>query len=339
MILILTTDGDLSADVVIDWLHYYQQPFLRLNSIDLIRQNLRLQIRNGQAPALTLGKHEIALEDIRAVWFRKFGFFTHSEEYLQATGVVAPGALAHLVREFNVVLDGLLGILKPKRWLTNPQHVNVNKPYCLHVAVECGLRIPDSYVVNETGTLGAVAAEQPLISKSIKDGYLFNRPAGGAFTMFTTGVPEAELPLLAPRFLPSLVQERVTKDYELRVFYLLGKCYAMAIFSQRDQQTSLDFRQYNLERPNRNVPYQLPRPLEKKIHHLMKRMQLNCGSLDFIRGTDGHYYFLEINATGQFGMVDFPCNYGLHRKVAEALIKLDRPAHEKALPIPAARRA
>lgn len=42
-----------------------------------------------------------------------------------------------------------------------------------------------------------------------------------------------------------------------------------------------------------------------------------------IKGTDNKLYFLEINPTGQFGMIDFPCNYGLHKIVAKKLINLD----------------
>jgi glutathione synthase/RimK-type ligase-like ATP-grasp enzyme len=56
----------------------------------------------------------------------------------------------------------------------------------------------------------------------------------------------------------------------------------------------------------------------------MKKLDLNCGSIDLIKGCDGKYYFLEVNPTGQFGMIDFPCNYGLHRKVAEKLIEFDK---------------
>ena len=31
---------------------------------------------------------------------------------------------------------------------------------------------------------------------------------------------------------------------------------------------------------------------------------------------DGRMYFLEVNYMGQFGMVDFPCNYGIHRYIS-----------------------
>lgn len=55
----------------------------------------------------------------------------------------------------------------------------------------------------------------------------------------------------------------------------------------------------------------------------MKLMELNIGSLDFIKGKDGKLYFLEVNYMGQFGMVDYPCNYGIHRSICDYLIKKD----------------
>lgn len=97
----------------------------------------------------------------------------------------------------------------------------------------------------------------------------------------------------------------------------------MAIFSQKDKQTQLDFRRYNWDKPNRYIPYKLDTATKLNINKLMRKLNLNCGSIDMIKGKDGKLYFLEVNPTGQFGMVDFPCNYGLHKLVAEQLIKMD----------------
>lgn len=61
-----------------------------------------------------------------------------------------------------------------------------------------------------------------------------------------------------------MVQEKLEKKYELRIFYLNGKMYPMAIFSQKDNQTQLDFRNYNWEKPNRMEPCKLNVDLKKK---------------------------------------------------------------------------
>ena len=104
----------------------------------------------------------------------------------------------------------------------------------------------------------------------------------------------------------------------------------MAIFSQNDKQTKVDFRNYNDNKPNRYVPYVLPKNIELKITQLMQKLDLNTGSVDLIKNHDGNYVFLEINPVGQFGMVSEPCNYYLEKIIAEYLInKKDEPGFKK----------
>ena len=82
----------------------------------------------------------------------------------------------------------------------------------------------------------------------------------------------------------------------------------------------MDFRHYDFDIPNRSVPFQLPHLIEKKIHKLFKALGLNTGSVDLIKSQKGEFVFLEINPMGQFGMVSYPCNYQLEKKVFEFMI-------------------
>jgi len=141
--------------------------------------------------------------------------------------------------------------------------------------------------------------------------------------MFTTKIEKRDLKYLPHRFFSSYIQEQIQKEYEVRVFYINKRFFSMAIFSQNDPQTSVDFRKYNRVKPNRFLPYKLPFEIEKKLTLVMEEIKLNCASIDLIKSINGRYYFLEINPVGQFGMVDFPCNYGLHKIVAEELIDMD----------------
>ena len=122
-------------------------------------------------------------------------------------------------------------------------------------------------------------------------------------------------------FAPSQFQDLIEKKYEIRSFLLNRKFYSMAIFSQEDEQTRTDFRQYNDVKPNRNVPYNLPEKLEEKLLKLADSFGLSTGSFDLIKTKNNDYVFLEVNPEGQFGMVSYPCNYYLEKKLAEELIK------------------
>lgn len=322
MILILSSDGDLSCDLVQNWLHYYDYPYIRINTFDFIRKRLRVEIA-GTRMSFTIDDREIPLDSINAIWYRKYGFFRCSDTYrkLCDTKKFSEDIINHITKEFIKVIDFFEYALKDRNWLTNPSHSNLNKMEVLYQASKCGLEVADSFIVNTKSDLKELSGK--VISKSILDPIIPSWGDKHKCMMYTTVVKDNLMNGIPERFMPSLVQTLIPKEYELRIFYICGKLYPMAIFSQRDKQTKLDFRNYNWEKPNRFVPCQLEPGVSAKIRKLMKALGLNCGSIDMIKGTDGKLYFLEVNPTGQFGMVDFPCNYGLHRIVAEELIKMD----------------
>lgn len=323
MILLLSNDGDLSCDLVQNWLSYLSYPWIRLNAFDLLKSKVNITLTPYSEYQITINGELFPLQDINAVWFRKFGFFRCSDSYLQLVGKnkLEDTALSFIVKEFSTVLDTICDALRNKKWLTSPDNINLNKIKVLKLAQECGLLIPQTHITNNSEQLKKYS--ESLISKSIYDPTIASWGEENRSMMYTTKISNQDIENLPPLFLPSMIQELVEKKLEIRTFYLDGECYSMAIFSQNDQTTKYDFRCYNWIKPNRYVPYKLDNQTETKIQSLMKKIGLNCGSLDFIMDKKGCLYFLEVNPTGQFGMVDFPCNYYLHKKVAEKLIRLD----------------
>ncbi len=320
MILIFSYSGDFSTDRVIDWLNYYKYPFLRFNSSAIFNESLRVDLleRNIYVDGILL-----PIDKINAIWYRKFGlirdfdFFNNPEIEFKT--------LLHLHHEHVSLWRSICYILKNKKWLTDPNKSNLNKCAILLEASEFGLKIPATYIVNNKKELLNILDDGNYIIKSIYDSF-FVRKEYGVFSMYTKELTkelfnENDLPDF---FSASLMQEKIDKLFEIRVFYINSEMFAMAIFSQTSSQTQDDFRDYVWSKPNRNVPYKLPSLIKQKIHKLMKKVGLNCGSLDLIKGIDGNYYFLEINPVGQFGMIEIPCNMSLHQKVALELIKMDK---------------
>jgi ATP-GRASP peptide maturase of grasp-with-spasm system len=318
MILLLSCDGDLTIDIVIDWLQFYKVNYIRINSWDILYNNLHIELTNANTELLINDKR-IEIKDINVVWLRKFGFFETSDFFKNMSRNLNYEMLKHINTEFNRIISIIFHIFKDKKWITNYRKLNLNKFEVLKYAQECGLLIPQSHIIN---TKEYINKNSDIIIKSIYDP-IITEYNDNKCMMYTNEITEQDLKEIPNTFFPSLIQEKIRKKYEVRIFYLNGKCYSMAIFSQNDTQTQLDFRRYNWVKPNRYIPYNLPKNEEKKIILLMKRLDLNCGSIDLIKSVDNNYYFLEVNPTGQFGMVDFPCNYGLHKKVAEQLIKMD----------------
>lgn len=99
-----------------------------------------------------------------------------------------------------------------------------------------------------------------------------------------------------------------------------GVIYSMAIFSQNDEQTQVDFRNYNVKKPNRTIPFKLPEIEKDKLVKFMNAVNMNCGSIDVIYTKDKKFVFLEVNPVGQFYQLSYPCNYHVEKKIAEYLI-------------------
>ena len=121
---------------------------------------------------------------------------------------------------------------------------------------------------------------------------------------------------------PCTFQKYVDKEYELRIVYLGGNVYPCKIHSQdsKIEAARFDWRVYD----NPNVKWELssiPVSLKRKILKLMKILDLEWGSLDFIRSTDGKYYFLEVNRPGAYYWLESFVGLELGKIISEYLIE------------------
>ena len=316
MILILSTPNDDDTNWVMEHLSFLGEKHIRINDLDLFTGKIRMYVELHPHPKLFVENNffgKIDISEVKCVWFRKFGFFNKYKEIIKMEKNIE--LLNYLESEYMSTLDIFFEFLKDKKWLNHYLSLqSMTKIGVLIAAREIGIKIPKTYVSNNSANL---IYDQLYITKSINDGSIVDID-NKAFFFFTNELVEENIRGYK-NFFPSLFQEKICKEYELRVFHLNGKNYSMAIFSQNDDQTRTDYRQVNSEKPNRYVPYILPTCIDNKITVLMRKLGLNTGSLDMIKADDGEYYFLEVNPSGQFRMTSLPCNYNLHYEVAHSL--------------------
>ncbi|HEY4595533.1 MAG TPA: grasp-with-spasm system ATP-grasp peptide maturase [Thermoanaerobaculia bacterium] len=331
MILIFSQSAlEPTTEEVMDWVEALGGRCVRLNGDDVEgRSEIRIEIVDGRL-ALRFASEgiELPLQEAGAVWYRRWLY----ERRHETVDLLAdPGAddhtlhhqlRRHLTLESRRLSDLLFSSFDHLPWLSHPRRSNLNKLDVLRRAAREGIATPATLVTTEREALRRFAARYggEVITKPIGEVEAFIAGEVSHF-LYTTLLGEAEIAALPERFAPSLFQERIEKAYELRVFYLDGELHAMAIFSQGDPQTRADFRQYNRERPNRNVPYRLRPDLAERLLRLMQGLELETGSLDLLVTPDGREVFLEVNPVGQLGMVSHPCNYQLERKIAQLLLR------------------
>lgn len=323
MILILSKAiNEYSTDIIVGYLTKMNANFIRINGADLLNSGVYIDIKGNK---LFVNDKIISFDEIKVVFNRRW--YDREEFELQNLPDIYNLTDIHQVQEeirseFLTLSQYFKSKFKNAIWI--PHRTSVNKLIVLEKAIEFGLLIPDSYICSLKNQLNKLRKRHPagIVTKAIGDIF----PIQGEkqlLSFLTKEVNEELISSCAKSFFPSFFQEKISKDYEVRVFYWFGKTYSMAIFSQNDKKTEIDFRNYNYEKPNRVCAYNIPKDIEDKIHLLMDDLDLNTGSIDLIC-IGKKYYFLEVNPVGQFGMVSYPCGYDLHKVIVDELIKLDK---------------
>ena len=329
MILILSSvNTEETTNDVVEWLEANNANYKRLNGYDLERLS-DINIGFGSSVIdFELDNNQSLIKDVNIVWHRKW----RDDDFyylLNDNSVIHPYLRkqlgTHFASEFFAATRGLQLAFENKKWLTKPVYFRgiTSKLHILKIAKSLGIEIPNTLVTNNKHALQRfIESEERIITKSISDMEVFHIK-GQSYGLYTTEVSKEQISKLPEHFFPSQFQKLLDKQYEIRSFLLAGEFYSMAIFSQSRDTTLVDFRHYDFENPTRQIPYNLPKEIEQKLKELLGILDINCGSVDLIRGRDGQYYFLEVNSNGQFGMVSLPCNYYLEEKVANYLINED----------------
>jgi len=323
MILILSEEQDQSTNDVIDWLIFYNKEFVRINYSDkceIIKVDL-----NNENLIIKVNDRIINFNDITAYWYRRGDFNIKlpvmpvvTKKYKE----IIPQISKNLTSEIGALVNFFHFFLQGKKSLSCYLDNHINKLENLIYAKRCGLTIPNTIISsNKNEILEFICENNSIITKAISETIMFLAGEEGALQSYTNEVTQETLDDFDDFLFPSLFQNTINKKYELRIFYLDGNFYAMAIFSQSNNKTKTDFRKYDKENPNRYIPFNIPSDIKIKLKKFMILKNYTSGSIDMVVDKDDNYIFLEINPVGQFGMTSIPCNYYLNKKIAEYLCK------------------
>jgi ATP-GRASP peptide maturase of grasp-with-spasm system len=334
-ILILGEYSEKIVDEIIHWIIYYTGlKIIRLNVEDKI-EVLDISISNTEFTRFKLKiNSDITIDsnDIFAYYYRRgyLRFYnvnirqdlTDNDEmaFVDAVTTYYKEEGEHIINFIYYMLDNCL-IKSLNSYTDNASNKLIN----LEIAKKFKFKIPDTIISNSIDEICRfVQKYRKVVTKPIR--YPNFRYVIGddiiAYSQPTNIFTIENLNLLIEKnknFQPTQFQEYIEKDFEVRVYYMSGKCYSMAIFSQGNEKTRVDFRNYEGKNPNRFVPYQLPKEVEEKIFQLMQFLDYDSGSLDLIY-SNSEYTFLEINTVGIFQWVSKYCNYYIEKEISCYLI-------------------
>ena len=299
MILILSSNLEVTTDEVVMWLNELKKAYIRVHEDEIFEISLI-----GQKIFLRSHRNSFFIEDISSVWYRRGGGLKFKRDKYRNEAVSR-----NINEAYYWLEDYIIKKLESKKHINKQSTSRLNKLWVLEEAQRLGLEVPRYFLAENTddvvpGKTITKAFTENIILKSVHENH--------DGILYTAVVSERE----KGTFFPTFFQDKIEKDYEIRSFYLNGKTWSTAIMSQNDQQTQTDHRKYNEAVPNRNVPYNLPDVLEARLDKLFKALDVNCGAADFIKGKDGRFYFLEINPLGQFLGLSAICNYALEKEIA-----------------------
>lgn len=331
MVLIFSQVTDNSTNDIMEWLARLDKDCIRFNPAD---NDVKLEYIDMEKNEIVFNVHgkKVDLLKTTSVWYRRRGIDNSMVKtdmhalrgkniYIEQEGT--NHTFNHLKDEVKVLLDYIFYKIENDvpRKLGSRSKADPNKFVMMELARKNGLKTPETRIVTSREQITEIVREQPgLINKALSNGVYFFPEHHGYYT-YTEKIAEDFIETLPDKLFPTLVQPQIKKQYELRVFYLKGVFYAMAIFSQISRDTEIDFRRSGSDSGSlvRYVPFTLPEHLKISLQKTMEDLEMDTGSIDLIVDDKGDYYFLEVNHIGQFGWLSLYCNYNLEKKIAEAL--------------------
>jgi ATP-GRASP peptide maturase of grasp-with-spasm system len=315
---------DVSTHRVINWLIYLKIPYYRINDTSsvcvdyLATKNGKFDFKLSVASPYSATPFLIFADDVKAYWYRR-GSFELEKIRIQE---LKSKNMSIVKEKFNKYLDDENKKIVDffHNYLTTIPHLGcfldnftINKLFILCLAQKEKILIPEYIVTSKKSDIEFfVKQHNSCITKGI-DRNSLNISKGIGLGNSTVVITESKLSQLLQNFNYSFIQQYIEKRVDIRVFYLDGKIYSTAIFSQNDEKTRIDFRNYNEEKPNRIQPFKMPINEEKKLKKLMKKLNYKTGSIDYVLDKNNNLFFLEINPIGQYDFISYKCNLFLDK--------------------------
>lgn len=196
------------------------------------------------------------LNKIQKTWFRRGYFlFRYIGNIPTLSQETNDSIKKHLSNEGRTLERFLYYYLSKGISINNPNNYNYNKLIALREAQKAGLKIPQTLLsVCSDEIMVFLDRQGECISKSIQD--LMGIRLNNKYTS-TGATVRVEKKEVSPKgHWYSLFQKEIRKKYELRIFYFMGRMFTMAIFSQMDEESEVDFRNVDVNgnHPNATDP-------------------------------------------------------------------------------------
>jgi glutathione synthase/RimK-type ligase-like ATP-grasp enzyme len=190
-------------------------------------------------------------------------------------------------------LHSFASLFKDILWVNNLYDSKLadSKITQLKTAQELGFNIPKTIISNDKEKILSFFNDKPNIIFKLLSPF-----TSETHNIFTNEVSYETLIFSknALTMAPTIFQEKIDKEYEIRITVVGNKIYSMRV----DAIDKIDWRK--VQDPKIFSEIKIPKDLENKIIAFQKIFNLSYGSYDFIVDRNGNYFFLECNPSGQW---------------------------------------
>ncbi|KQM23491.1 MvdC/MvdD family ATP grasp protein [Chryseobacterium sp. Leaf201] len=302
-ILIITHTGDnFSIEKVTEYIDKNGFEIIRFN-VDLypLHNKLSTTFEDGEwITVLETEDKKHRLDDISAVWYRRaynIGKGVKDEMDAKFFGA-AMGEIRNTLFGFLESVDAYsLGKPSIYRRLDSKEEQ-------LKIADKLGLKIPATAVTNSPDEARRFIIKHGDVVAKMQTGFAIYED-GVENVVFTNVVNEDKLEELDTLlYCPMQFQKKIEKKKELRITVVGRDVYAFEIDSQQSEAAKTDWRKDGINLIDKWIPTELPQDIEAKILELLDVYHVDYGAIDMIVSPEDEYYFIEINAAGEFFWLD-----------------------------------
>ncbi|WP_294278216.1 MvdC/MvdD family ATP grasp protein [uncultured Chryseobacterium sp.] len=302
-ILIITHTGDnFSIEKVTEYIEHNGFEVIRFD-VDLypMQNRLTTAFEDGSwISILETAEAKYRLDDIAAVWYRRaYNIGNGLKEEMDAKFYgAAMGEIRNTLFGFLESIDAYsLGKPSVYRRLDSKEEQ-------LKIAEKIGLKIPETCMTNNPEQARQFILKHKNVIGKMQTGFAIYED-GVENVVFTNVIDKDKLEELdSLQYCPMQFQTRLEKKKELRVTVVGQDIYAFEIDSQKSEAAKVDWRKDGLNLIDQWVETQLPREIERKLLELLDVYHVDYGAIDIILTPEDEYYFIEINAAGEFFWLD-----------------------------------
>ncbi|MFJ8048660.1 ATP-grasp ribosomal peptide maturase [Streptomyces luteogriseus] len=308
-VLILTCEEDVTADMVVVHLNATGVPVVRVDPADLTGGvALSGEYVHGRFRGhLSAGGRLVSIGGLRSVWVRRPG--------VPAARAAQPSAW--LTEEAAQALYGMLrssGV----RWMNDPDAARRarHKPWQLRLAQRCALPVPATLITTFPRAAREFAERYPeLVVKPVSGAHPQDPPRAVPTSRVA---PDADFSAVA--FGPTLLQRRITKRADIRLTVVGERMLAARKATADDADPDeVDVRFAAPGSPW--LPVDVPSRIAPGVLSYLREAGLAYGAFDFVEDSDGTWWFLECNQSGQFGFIEVETGQPIARTIAEWLAR------------------